>query len=316
MKSLTIHQRSILLMICAPAMWSIAGVFTRHLDAARDFEVTFWRSLFSALFVGAALVAQRGLAGTLAAIRGGGWRIVVSGLMWCTMFSCFMIALTRTTVANTLIMLSIAPLLTAFLSWLILKQAVARRTWLAIAAAFVGMVWMFINGISNLGPSHLIGMLIALAVPAASATNLMIIKKAGQDVDLMPAIFLGSVFSALLMLPFAMPLRASGHDVGILAMLGVFQLGLPCMLMLRATRTLSAPEVSLLSLIEVLLGPVWAWLGAGEAPGFNTVIGGGVVLSALVGNELAALRARGALASDAACRPAKPAPVLASADAG
>jgi drug/metabolite transporter (DMT)-like permease len=78
--------------------------------------------------------------------------------------------------------------------------------------------------------------------------------------------------------------------VTILAVLGCFQLGLPCMLMLAASRSLSAPEISLLALLEVLLGPIWAWLGAGEVPAQETLTGGMVVLVALVFNEMAALR--------------------------
>ncbi len=102
------------------------------------------------------------------------------------------------------------------------------------------------------------------------------------------------------MLPLAWPLQASLHDVALLAILGFFQLGLPCMLMVRATRSLSAPEVSLLALLEVLLGPLWAWLGAGEVPVQETLIGGAVVIAALVFNELSALRATTIGATDSA----------------
>ncbi|MFC7514984.1 DMT family transporter [Herbaspirillum sp. GCM10030257] len=294
MSLLTTHQRALLLMIIAPTLWSIAGVITRHLDAARGFEVTFWRSLFSAMAVAIVLVGQQGVARAANTIRSAGLTGVLSGMMWCVMFVCFMIALTKTTVANTLIVMSVAPLLTAFLAWVVLKQRIPQRTWLAIAAAFIGILWMFVNGMSNVGGQHLIGMLIGGAVPVASAVNLIILKRAGQGIDLMPAVFLGSVFSALLMLPFAWPLEASLHDVGLLAVLGFFQLGVPCLLMVKATKSLSAPEVALLSLLEVLLGPLWAWLGAGEIPARETLLGGGVVMAALVLNEIAALRTQGA----------------------
>lgn len=293
MPLLTTHQRALLLMIIAPTLWSIAGVITRHLDAARGFEVTFWRSLFSAVAVAIVLVGQQGVARAANTIRSAGLTGVLSGMMWCVMFVCFMIALTKATVANTLIVMSVAPLLTAFLAWVVLKQQIPPRTWLAIAAAFIGILWMFVNGMSNVDGQHLIGMLIAAAVPVASAVNLIILKRAGQGIDLMPAVFLGSVFSALLMLPFAWPLQASLHDVGLLAVLGFFQLGLPCLLMVKATKSLSAPEVALLSLLEVLLGPLWTWLGAGEVPARETLLGGGVVMAALVLNEIAALRTQG-----------------------
>lgn len=286
----TAHRRAILLMIIAPTLWSMAGVLTRHLDSARGFEVTFWRSLFSGIFVAVALTAQLGTRNAVAAIRAGGGSGVLSGMMWCVMFVCFMIALTKTTVANTLIMMSVSPLLTAFLAWMLLKQHIPIRTWIAIAAAFVGISWMFVSGMSEVGGQHLVGMLIASAVPVAAAINLIAIKRAGHGVDLIPAVLLGSVFSAVLMLPLAWPMQTSWHDIGILATLGFFQLGLPCMLMVRAAKHLTAPEVSLLALLEVLLGPLWTWLGAGEVPANETLAGGAVVIGALLFNELAALR--------------------------
>lgn len=290
MRGLSTHQRAILLMIIAPTLWSIAGVFTRHLESARSFEVTLWRSLFAGLFVAAVLLWQKGGAGTWRLLRAGGRIGAVSGLMWAVMFSCFMIALTKTTVANTLIVMSIAPLVTALLAWAILKQTIPRRTWIAIGAAFIGICGMFVQGLGGFGGSHLQGMLIALAVPLAAAVNIIAMKRAGHGIDLIPAVLLGSLFSVLLMLPLAWPLQASAHDVLLLAILGVFQLGLPCMLMVVATRSLSAPEVSLLALLEVLLGPLWTWLGAGEVPATATLAGGAVVLAALVFNEVVGLK--------------------------
>ena len=265
-------------------------MYLRAILMPRGFEVTFWRSLFSGIFVAAALIYQQGFNKAFSNIRAVGRYGVLSGLMWSVMFVCFMIALTKTTVANTLIVMSVSPLLTAFLAWMILRQHIARRTWIAIAAAFVGILWMFVNGMSEVGGQHLVGMLIAGAVPVAAAINFVTIKRAGHGVDLIPAVLLGSVFSAVLMLPLAWPLQASLHDIGILAILGFFQLGLPCMLMVRAMKSLSAPEVSLLALLEVLLGPLWTWLGAGEVPAQETLIGGAMVMGALMFNELAAMR--------------------------
>lgn len=283
------HRRAVFLICCATTLWSIAGVMTRQLEHARGFEVTFWRSVFAGLFVAFALIVQqRGKA--VAGVRAVGRWGVVSGLMWCVMFCCFMIALTLTTVANTLIVMSTSPLLTALLAWLVLRHAIAPRTWAAIAAAFAGIVWMFAGGMSQVDARQLAGMTIAMGVPVAASINVVALKKAGQGVDLIPAVLLGAIFSALLMLPLMWPARASWHDIGILALLGVVQLGFPCMLMVAASRGLSAPEIGLLGLIEVLLGPVWAWLGAGEVPAQATLIGGAIVVAALVVNEFAALR--------------------------
>ena len=281
------------LMVVAAALWSIAGVVTRHLSpdmqAQGRFEITFWRSLFAALTVAGyfILVRREGLRPVWAT----GWIGLASGSLWAVMFVFFMLALTLTTVANTLLVMSIGPLLTAVLAWLVLRTPVPSRTWAAIVAAMAGMAWMFARGGGALpGGNHVAGMLVALAVPMAAAINLILLQKTRARVDLVPAVFLGGAISAAIMLPLALPWQASPRDIALLALLGFFQLGLPCMLMVVAARHLSAPEISLLALLEVVLGPLWAWLGAGEVPATATVTGGLLVLGALIANELATLR--------------------------
>jgi len=282
-------------MVIAPLLWSIAGVVTRNLSpelqAQGRFEITLWRSLFAAVFVGGYLLLVR--RDFLGALTRAGWPGLLSGCMWATMFICFMLALTLTSTANTLIVLAVAPLITAILARAVLKSPIPLRTWLAIAIAMAGIVWMFAGGLRIESPASLLGMLIAFGAPLASAINFVVLKKRGQSVDLIPAVFLGGVISAVLMLPFALPLGAEPRDVALLAVLGFFQLGLPCMLLVIAARHLSATELALLALLEVLLGPLWAWLGAGEVPAGTTVFGGALVLGALVLNELAAARNRG-----------------------
>lgn len=281
-----LHRKAFLLMICVPVLWSMAGIFTRHLDEARSFEITFWRSLSAALFVAGTLFWREGK-GAFGTVRRMGWMGVVSGVMWASMFCAFMLALTMTTVANTLIVDSISPLLTVLLAWIFLKDKAGLRTWAAIALAFVGMVWMFAGSMVALEGRHLAGMTLALVVPFAASVNYIIFRKAAGKTEMIPTVFLGGAFSALAMLPLALPLQASLHDIAIMATLGVFQLGLPCMLLIRAAAYLTPAEISLLSLLEVLLGPFWVWLGVGEVPSNATVIGGSIVLLALILHEIA-----------------------------
>jgi drug/metabolite transporter (DMT)-like permease len=286
------HRRAIILMIIAPTLWSIAGVVTRHLSpelqAQGRFEITFWRSVFAAIFVGGFLLfVQRDFAGSL---RRAGIAGLLSGAMWAIMFTCFMLALTLTSTANTLIVLAVGPLTTALLARAVLKAPIPPRTWAAIAIAMVGIGTMFADSLRIESRAAVLGMLIAFATPFAAAINVVILKKRGKSVDLLPAVFLGGTISAALVLPFAWPFMADARDIALLALLGFFQLGLPCMLLVVAARQLSATEVALLALLEVVLGPLWAWLGAGEIPAPSALFGGALVLSALLFNELIAAR--------------------------
>jgi len=279
------------LMILAPLLWSLAGVLTRQIQSAGAFEMAFLRSSFAAAFVfGALLLLQR--RAPWPALRAAGVPGLVSGAMWALMFTVFIVALTLTTTANVLVMSSLGPLCTALLAFFLLREPIPARSWLAIVAASLGMAAMFGAGFTAGEPRHLAGMALALAIPIAGAVNIVTLRRSAAHLDLMPAVLLGALISAAVTLPFALPFQASGRDVLVLATLGVFQLGLPCMLLVLVSRTLTAPEIALLALLEVVLGPLWAWLGAGEAPGYATMVGGLIVLAALAGNELAALFAR------------------------
>ena len=292
------HSRAVLLMVLVTLMWSIAGVVTRHLEAARAFEVTFWRSAFTVLALTVGLSAMRGAA-WWREVRRARWPLWVSGLCWSVMFTAFMVAITLTTVANVLVTLAVAPLVTAVFARAVLHHRLPRRTWIAIAVAGIGIVWMFGREM-QLGTGALAGMAVALAVPLAGAANWTLLQhishgNADPDEpshDMLPAVWVGAVLSSLATLPLAWPLRASGHDLALLSLLGVVQLAIPCLLAVWLTRVLPGPEIALLALLEVIFGVTWAWLGAGEAPGSAALTGGTLVLAALVGNELLALRSR------------------------
>ncbi len=294
------HRRAVWLMVLAASMWSIAGVVTRHLEATRSFELTFWRSAFNALALVVLLSWLRGARVLWASLTGGGRALWVSGLCWCVMFTAFMVALTMTTVANVLVTMALGPLLTALMSRLLLRHRLAARTWAAIGLAGVGIAWMYGHEFSAGDSRHLLGTAVALAVPVAAATNWTLLQhlkgQAGGGADMLPAVLVGAVLSALITLPLAWPLQASAHDMGLLALLGVVQLAVPCLIAVAAARVLPGPELALLSLLEVLLGVAWAWLGAGEAPSVAVLSGAALVLLALAGNEALAMMQQAASA--------------------
>ena len=286
------HRRAVFTMIAVTLMWSIAGVVTRHLEAARSFEVTFWRSAFTVVALSILLPALRGREALTRSFREGGRTLWISGLCWSVMFTAFMVALMMTTVANVLVTLAIAPLLTALVARFFLGHRLATRTWVAIVVAGIGIAWMYAREVSGAGAQHVLGTAVALAVPMAAAVNWTVIQhnRSAADIDLLPAVLIGAVISAALTLPLALPLTASANDLGLLALLGVVQLSIPCLIAVSVARHLSAPEASLLALLEVVFGVAWAWLGANEAPAVHVLGGGALVLIALASNEAIALR--------------------------
>ncbi|CAN5456540.1 DMT family transporter [soil metagenome] len=285
------HGRAVGLMVAVTLMWGTAGMITRHLEAARSFEVTFWRSLFTALALLVLLPLWRGRA-VFTALRTGGAALWVSGLCWAVMFTAFMVALTLTSTANVLVTMAVGPLFTALAARLFIGHRLAGRTWVAIAVAGVGIGWMYGR---QLAEGSVVGTLVALCIPVALACNWTVSQHArqrGRDVDLLPAVWIGAALSALASLPLALPLRANTHDLGLLAFLGVFQLAIPCLMAVVCARVLAAPEVALLALLEVIFGIAFAWAGAGEVPAPAVLLGGALVVGALLVNEGLDMRAR------------------------
>lgn len=283
------HRQAVGLMVLVTLLWSIAGVVTRHLDSARSFEVTFWRSFFTALSLAVGLLAWRGR-GLWTSLRDGGRWLWLSGLCWAVMFTAFMLALTLTSVAYVLVTMALGPVITALFSRIFLRFPLPWSTWLAIVVAGLGVAVMF-GGESGDGFAPA-GVLVACCVPLAGAANWTVLQRVRQqrEVDMLPAVLIGAIVSALITLPLAWPLQASGHDLGLLALLGAVQLALPCLLVVRLSRHLPAAEISLLALLEVVFGVAWAWLWAAEQLSPNVLVGGGMVLLALVAKETAGLR--------------------------
>jgi len=266
-------------MVAAPVLWSTAGVVTRHVERAGPFEQVFWRSLFAFLFVLVFLIFKTN---PWQALRKAGWPGLVSGLMWAVMFTAFLFALAMTTTANALVVMSISPLLTAVFARIFLSDPVPARTWIAAGAATAGIAWMFSSSLET----HYLGMAVAALIPLAAAINVVVLRASAARLDLVPAVMLGGALSCAVAFIFTAEFSSTPRDIALLAFLGIFQLGLPCMLLVIASRTLPAPEIALLGLLEVVLGPLWAWLGAGETPATTTLIGGAVVLAALIFNEV------------------------------
>ncbi len=285
------HNRAVLLMMAVALMWSTAGVITRQLESARSFEITFWRSAFTAVSLLLILPLFQGRQ-VFRQMRQGSVAFWVSGVCWSVMFTTFMLALTLTSVANVLVTMSLGPLLTALVARVFIGHRVPVRTWIAIVVAGAGMVYMYAAQVAD---ASIVATLVTLCVPLGGAINWTVTQHShaqGHDVDLVPAVLVGAVLSAALTLPLAFPFQATAHDLTLLAFLGLGQLAIPCVLSVMCARVLKAPEISLLALLEVIFGILLAWVGAHEVPNVSVLIGGAVVIGALVVNELIGWRNR------------------------
>jgi drug/metabolite transporter (DMT)-like permease len=280
------HRKGIALMVGATLCWATAGILVRNMEVTDGWKIAFWRSFFMSAFMLVVLAFQHG--GRLPQrIRAMGWPGVVSGFLFAGMMISFILALSLTTVANTLVVGSISPFVAALCGYLFLGEKVAPRTWLAMAVAIGGIVIMFFDALSGSGWA---GNLIALCIPIGFGANVVILRKHRAAVDMMPSVLLAGIFSMLIALPFALPLPVSIGDLGLLSVMGIVQLAVGLLLMLAAVRYLASAEIGLLSILEIVFGTLSVWVVIGERPSQTALIGGAMVVGALVVNEIAGLR--------------------------
>ena len=269
------RRRGQIYVALAAVAWSTAGVLQRQLTLDTSTQV-FGR----AAFAGAALLAYVAVVERGQVLRGfksvGGAGIAVA-LCVAIASGSFIGALNHASVARVLFILAVAPVLAALLAWATLGEPISRRTALAMALALFGVAVM----LGSPGEASLTGD--GLAFVAALAFSVMVvITRWRHEVSMAPATCLSQAILVVAFLPFASPGEISGDDLAWLAALGIGQIGLGFALLTVGARLIPAAQVGLITLLEVVLGPLWVWLALDERPGTLTLVGGTIVIAAIV----------------------------------
>ncbi len=264
-----------LAILVAAVAWSTAGLAQRELDASPATQVA-GRATFAAIALFALVVAME-RRGTLAAFRTMGRSGLAMTVFLAISSGTFLLALNHTTVANVLFMQAAAPMMAALLGWALLSEGIDGRTWVALALAGAGVVLMaagsFDAGAAAVGLPFLM---------TASFAAVIVIARHRRDVSMMPATCASQVLVVVACLPFVAPGSASDSDWAVLAALGVGQMGLGLALLTIGARLIPPAQVAVISLLEVVLGPLWVWLAYEERPSLATFLGGTVVVAAVV----------------------------------
>ncbi len=279
----------VILVLMAGVFWSSMGLGIRMIEQANVWQILFYRSIALSIFLFSIISIRSGLK-PLRAIHSVGIAGVIGGLGLVFAFAGGIYAIQTTTVANAMLLFAAAPFLAAVAGWVILRENVRRATWIAMLFAFIGIAIMVVNGFAS---GRMVGNLSALL----SATGFAVFSIAlrwGKLEDMLPAVFLGGIFSLLTAalvcatndFGFAVP----RNDIVIAVLLGVFQVGLGLVVYTIGSRVVPAGELVLLSMTEVLLGPLWVWIFVGETAGFYTLLGGAILMLALAGNAVSGLR--------------------------
>jgi drug/metabolite transporter (DMT)-like permease len=281
------YRRGALLVAGAAVAWSTAGLITRA-TTTDAFTTLFWRSLFSTLFL-IVYIALRDRRRALGAFRGLGLPALGIAVSFGTSMTCFIIALKQTSVANVLIFQAASPFVAAVLAWLWLGERLSPRSALAILATVVGIAVMESDALAR---GRLWGDLFS-AIMGFSFAVMIVLARRHRDVSMTSAMGLATALTCLVTLPFAELTIAPG-DLALLALFGVGQLGFGLVMFTAGVRLIPAADAGLITMLEVILAPMWVWLAFGENPGTRAMLGGVIVLGAVIAHTLTEKQAIGA----------------------
>lgn len=279
------------LVLLAGAIWSVQGLIIRNIHEAGSWEILFWRSvgMVPVLLVWTGVQSGGRIWPEFRAVGVAG---VIGGMGLVAAFSGAIFAFQATTVANAVLLFSASPFFAALLGWLILREQVSRATWGAIALAVVGVLMMVREGVAGGAiAGNIAALLSALGFAAFTIT-----LRWGKLSNMLPAVVLGGLFSmaagAAVVWYQGGSLAIPAVEIAISAGMGAVTLAGGMVLYTIGSRVIPAAQATLLSLVEVLLAPIWVWAFLGETATTATFVGGAVLLVAVVLNALIGARER------------------------
>mgnify|MGYP002776329419 CR=1 FL=1 len=272
-------RRGALLVLGSAAVWSFGGAIARFLQVSDNWVTVFWRSVFAFGFLLAFMLYKHGALGTRQLFAAMGLAGLGVALCFATASTCFVVALSYTTVANVLLMQAGVPLIAALLGFLLFRERVSVATWIAIACVIAGVAIMVSSSLGGAVSPVGDGLALLIAVVFACAT---VITRRHAHVAMMPAVCLGTLIAALVSGSMVNSFGVSTADLGLLFLFGAANLGLGMALFVSGARLLPSALAALLGTAEPVLGPIWVWLIHGEVPGMRTLIGGAIVFAALL----------------------------------
>ncbi len=279
MNSARLDARGAWLVFGAAAIWSFGGAIARFLQVTDSWTIIFWRSLCAAVFLIGFMWYRDGLRGTWKLFIGMGWAGAGVALCFATASTSFIVALAYTTVANILLMQAGAPLFAALMMFVFFGERAGLGTWVAIGVVMSGIGVMVSDSIDGSVSPVGDGLALLIALSFALAT---VLARRNAHVRMLPAACLASLVTLLVGLLLAGALEVSASDGAWLFVFGALNLALGMICFVTGVRLLPAAVAALIGTAEPVLGPVWVWLVHGEVPAGRTLIGGAIVIVALM----------------------------------
>ena len=267
----------ILIVFMGGVFLSTSGIMLRSMDDANGWQVVLIRSLTFFITI-LTIMIFRYRRNTFAAYRAVGVSGIFAAILLGLGSVCYIFAMLNTSVANVVFIIGSAPLVTALIAWLFLKEKIGVWGLVAMITSVFGIGLMFLDGFISGG---MFGNLMALLMVFMFAFYLLILRSK-KHIDMIPATGLSGLITFAIAAVMVSDLDISLHDLVICMMLGSFQLGLGFLFLTLGTRFIPAAEVALFSMSESILNPLWVWIGVNEVPSNYTLAGSAVVLVSVI----------------------------------
>lgn len=281
---LTDQKKGTLLAFTAIMFITPDSLFIR-LSTIESWNLIFYRGFipFFVVFLGL-LIIQKGK--IITALINNGWHGIAYAVTFTITNILFVISIENTSVANTLIMISLAPMLSAVISLIFLKENPDKKTWIAIIITTLAVIYIFFDSFEK---GDMKGNFFGLVCATGLAAGAVIIRSVKQ-LNLVPSAMMGKLLVALIALLFADNLNLEGSDLIIIPTMCIMCVAIPFVLVTLAPRYITAAEVNLFFLLETILGPIWVWLIIHEQPSMETIIGGIVIISTITAHSFLTLK--------------------------
>ena len=269
-----------LLIFLGALCLSFGGIIVKSFEGANLWQILFWRQIFFSVIVALYLLI-RYKKNFFKTFYDSGFPGFIAGVFLSIGFAAYVFAMYTTTVANTNFIITTETIFLALLGYFILKEKIKSITLISIILGMLGVLLILGSSLSIQTAEQFAGNLVAFIMPISFAVLVVIVRKYPK-VDMVPAQFTAGVFAAIIGFIVAGKLSISFHDLTLAFLAGFFQIGFGFILITVGSQTTPAAIVGVLMLTEAVFGPAWAWLFINEVPPISVIIGGGVIMFAII----------------------------------
>ena len=269
-----------ILVIVGAICLSFGGIIVKSFEGASLWQILFWRQFFFTIIVALYLFFTYKKNFFNSFYKSGIPGFIAGSFLGCG-FAAYVFAMYYTTVANTLFIITTETIFLAFFGYIFLKEKINLITFISIALGMSGVLLIVGSSLSIQTSEEFFGNIVAFIMPISFAVLIIIVRKYPK-VDMVPAQFTAGIIAALIGYLVASKLLVSPHDLFLGFIAGVFQIGFGFILITIGSQTTPAAIVGVLMLTEAVLGPIWAWLFINEIPPISVLIGGGIIIFAII----------------------------------